>query len=237
MTTPTLSIEHWGSISYREAWSKQQELQTAVQQGKRDSTLVLCQHPTVITIGKNGGRHNVIVPQDVLTQRGIEIVEINRGGDVTLHNPGQLVGYPIMRLTDYKPDLHWFLREIEQCIIETLATLGIASERYDGYTGVWIDSTTAQARKICAIGIHCSRWVTAHGFALNINNALEEFHYIVPCGISDKAVTSVAAELQRTATSAHSITPYTTLWSSSSAEEQVQQVQTLCAEQFLKHFG
>ncbi len=186
-----IDIEHWGSIDYREAWQRQKELQAAVQAGQRGSTLVLCQHPTVITLGRNGGPHNVL---PAAAAHNIPVIPVNRGGDVTLHNPGQLVGYTIFRLTDFREDLHWFLREIEACIIDTLALSGIEGGRVEGLTGVWVE----EARKVCAIGIHCSRWVTSHGFALNIANNLDEFSYIVPCGITDKAVTSMSAELHRT---------------------------------------
>jgi len=181
-----IEIEHWGLIGYDEAWKRQKELQAEVQSGRR-STLVLCEHPSVITIGRNGGTHNVLTGA---AQRGIPVVPVNRGGDVTLHNPGQLVGYPIFRLTDFREDLHWFLREIESCIIETIAAFGIGGGRVEGLTGVWIESE----RKICAIGIHCSRWVTSHGFALNVDNDLGEFSTIIPCGITDKDVTSMSRE-------------------------------------------
>jgi lipoyl(octanoyl) transferase len=212
-----LTIEHWGRIEYRTAWERQKELQSAVQRGERDSTLVLCEHPTVITIGKEGGRHNIVLSDAELTQRGVDVVSVNRGGDVTLHNAGQLVGYTMFRLTDYKPDLHWFLREIEECIIETIATFGIEGGRYAGYTGVWIE----HARKICAIGIHCSRWVTSHGFALNVVNDVREFDGIIPCGISDKAVTSVQAEHKGAEVQ---------------DDDLFAKVQEVCAERFLAHF-
>lgn len=184
-----ITIEHWGLIDYNEAWARQKELQADVQHGRHDSTLVFCEHPSVITIGRNGGPHNIL-PEAV--ERGIPVLPVNRGGDVTLHNPGQLVGYPVFRLSDFREDLHWFLREIEQCIIETIAESGIAGSRVQGLTGVWI----SDERKICAIGIHCSRWVTSHGFALNVNNDLSEFATIIPCGITNKAVTSMTAESQ-----------------------------------------
>ncbi len=204
-----IDIEHWGLIGYHEAWQRQKELQAAVQAGQRRSTLVLCEHPTVITIGRNGGPHNVLPPA---AEHNIPVVSVNRGGDVTLHNPGQLVGYTIFRLTDFREDLHWFLREIEACIIETIAVFGIEGGRVEGLTGVWVE----EARKICAIGIHCSRWVTSHGFALNITNNLDDFLYIVPCGITDKAVTSVNSEKKSTISMA--------------------EVQGVCGEIFAKKF-
>jgi lipoyl(octanoyl) transferase len=121
---------------------------------------------------------------------GVKVIDIDRGGDVTLHNPGQMVGYPIFNLSSYKEDLHWFLREIEQTIIDLTSVFGIESARVEGMTGVWVESK----RKICAMGMHCSRWVTYHGFALNVNNNVGEFDYIVPCGIQDKGVTSIEVE-------------------------------------------
>lgn len=186
-----IKTEHWGLIDYRTAWSKQAELAKAVYARQAPSTLVLCQHPTVITIGRNGTTDNVRLSEDELLKMGVEVIPINRGGDVTLHNPGQLVGYPIFRLTDFKEDLHWFLREIEQCIIEVLTFYNLSAERVEGLTGVWLE----KQKKICAIGIHCSRWVTSHGFALNVNNDVSAFDMIVPCGIADKAVTSLQQEV------------------------------------------
>lgn len=188
-------IEHWGMIDYMEAWDRQRLLQARVQRGEQSSTLVLCQHPTVITIGKNGTGENVRISDNEASAWGVQIIANNRGGDVTLHNPGQLVGYPIFRLTDFKPDLHWFLRELEECIMQTIARFGVQSGRVDGLTGVWIE----RERKICAMGLHCSRWVTAHGFALNITNNMEEFEWIIPCGITDKKVTSLQIEMQNMA--------------------------------------
>lgn len=205
-----ISIEHWGLVDYAEAWQRQKELQAEIQAGRRDSTLVLCEHPTVITIGRNGGPHNVLAGAG---EHSVPVVAVNRGGDVTLHSPGQLVGYPIFRLTDFREDLHWFLREIEACIIDTLAVFGIEGGRVEGYTGVWVDGE----RKACAIGIHCSRWVTAHGFALNVENNLDEFSYIVPCGITDKAVTSVSAEVD--------------------SRVSLAEVQTVCEQIFAKKFA
>lgn len=186
-----IQIEHWGLIDYRTAWNRQAELAKEVHTRQIPSTLVLCQHPTVITIGRNGTTDNVRLSEDELLKMGVEVIPINRGGDVTLHNPGQLVGYPIFRLTDFKEDLHWFLREIEQCIIEVLTFYNLSAERVEGLTGVWLE----KQKKICAIGIHCSRWVTSHGFALNVNNDISAFDMIVPCGIADKAVTSLQQEV------------------------------------------
>jgi lipoyl(octanoyl) transferase len=180
----------WGLIDFNQAWLKQKELAKFAFANNLSGTLVFCEHPTVITIGRNGIESNVVVPKNFLKKLGIEVIEIDRGGDVTLHNPGQLVGYPIFNLKLFKQDLHWFLRSIEQAIMETVSEFGIQTQRVDGLTGVWVEGK----RKICAIGLHCSRWITSHGFALNINNDLNEFNYIVPCGIKDKGVTSIALE-------------------------------------------
>ncbi len=185
-----IDVEHWGMVEYAEGVERQEQLVELVKRGERRSTLVFCQHPTVITVGRASEEGHILKPVAQLQQLGVCVVENNRGGDVTVHNPGQLVGYPIFHLSQFKEDLHWFLREIEECIIQTIAAFGIVGGRVDGLTGVWVE----QQRKICAIGIHCSRWVTSHGFALNVENELKDFDFIVPCGISDKAVSSMAVE-------------------------------------------
>ncbi len=185
------NIENWGLVDYSSAWTKQKAIVDDIQKKSRSSVLVLCEHPSVITIGRNGTNENITADRNFLEQIGIQVFDVDRGGDVTLHNQGQIVGYPIFNLSDYKQDLHWFLREIEECIIESLRAFGIESGRVDGLTGVWVDGK----RKICAMGLHCSRWVTSHGFALNVSNDLKEFGFIVPCGITDKEVTSMEKEL------------------------------------------
>jgi len=185
-----IEIQNWGLIDYKEAWDRQRILVKEIQEKRNKNVLVLCQHPTVITIGKNGTDSNVIANRDFLKKMGVSVYDIDRGGDVTMHNPGQLVGYPIFNLSSYKEDLHWFLREIEETIIDTVADSNIESGRVNGLTGVWVEGN----RKICAMGMHCSRWVTYHGFALNVTNNLDEFGYIVPCGIEDKGVTSIEFE-------------------------------------------
>ncbi len=184
-------IEDWGVIDFKTAWERQRELVQKVLKREKKSTLVLCEHPRVITIGRAGSLQNVLKTPEELLQENIKIVEINRGGDVTLHAPGQLVGYPIFHLSDFKEDLHWFLREIEGCIIELLKEYSVESGRVEGLTGVWIENE----RKICAIGLNSSRWVTSHGFALNVNNDIRDFEMIIPCGIDDKAVTSLKKEM------------------------------------------
>lgn len=183
-------VQNWGLIDYQTAWDKQKKLVIEIQKHRNKNVLVLCEHPAVITIGKSGSMKNLLVKPDFLESLGINVVNIDRGGDVTLHNPGQLVGYPIFNLSNYKEDLHWFLREIENCIIQLLIIYGIKSNRIDGQTGVWVQDY----KKIAAIGLHCSRWVTSHGFALNVKNDLSQFDYIIPCGIKDKTVTSIEKE-------------------------------------------
>jgi len=185
-----IQTEDWGLIEYNDAWRRQQQYVREIQNGERNSTFVLCEHPTVITIGRNGTVDNVTASDVELLEHSVSVIPINRGGDVTMHNPGQLVGYPIFRLTDFKEDLHWFLREIEECIIELLRFYNIDGERVEGLTGVWVN----KKYKVCAIGLNCSRWVTSHGFALNVENDIKEFGYIVPCGITDKEVTSISIE-------------------------------------------
>jgi lipoyl(octanoyl) transferase len=155
--------------------------------------LILCEHPPVLTIGREGGEHHVKIDPALLSLQGIEMIPINRGGDITAHNPGQLIGYPLFNLSEFKEDLHWFLRSIEDIIMQVLEEYGIASGRVEGKTGVWIK----EERKICAIGLHCSRWVTSHGFALNVNNDLSIFDLIIPCGIPDKEVTSIKREREK----------------------------------------
>lgn len=186
-----LEIQDWGLIDYIEAWERQKQIASDIIKNRNRNVFVVCEHPTVITVGRAGKQENILLPTKFLESKGIKVVYNDRGGDVTLHNPGQLVGYPIFNLYDYKTDLHWFLREIENAIIELLASFNIMGERVEGLTGVWIE----RERKICAIGLHCSQWVTSHGFALNVCNNLNEFNYIVPCGIQNKGVTSISKEL------------------------------------------
>ncbi|MCX7737272.1 MAG: lipoyl(octanoyl) transferase LipB [Candidatus Kapabacteria bacterium] len=186
-----IEVQNWGLIDYEEAWARQKEIVEDIQKNRNRNVLVLCQHPSVITIGRAGSSNNVIADEKFLASLGIKVIYNDRGGDATLHNPGQLVGYPIFNLSSYKEDLHWFLREVEECIIELISYYGIKGERIKGLTGVWVSGN----RKICAMGIHCSRWVTSHGFALNVANNLNEFNFIIPCGIKDKDVTSISREV------------------------------------------
>ena len=160
--------------------------------------LLLCEHPHTYTLGKSGKPEHLLLNEASLAAHGASFHRINRGGDITYHGPGQLVGYPILDLENFRPDIHWYLRVLEEAVIRTLAEYGLNAGRIEGLTGVWLDweAGAARPRKICALGVKCSRWVTLHGFALNVNPDLQYFKYIVPCGIADKAVTSLAQELE-----------------------------------------
>lgn len=205
-------FQHWGIIPYKVAWERQEQLfQEVIAQKvairnlqppnlslQTSNYLIFCEHPHVYTLGKSGDEKNLLLSQIALTQKNIDYFPINRGGDITYHGQGQLVGYPIFDLDNFFTDIGKYLRTIEEAIILTLADFGIQAGRIDKLTGVWIDhEKQLNPRKIAAIGVRASRWVTMHGFALNINTDLSYFDNIVPCGISDKAVTSIAKELGR----------------------------------------
>jgi len=201
-----------GSIPYREAWEYQEKLfneliaskqQNRVTRGinraDRPGYLLFCEHPPVITLGKSGHEQHLLMNPDWLAERGVEYVKTNRGGDITFHGPGQIVGYPILDLDQFFTDIHRYMRSLEEVIIRTLVEYGLQGSRMKGATGVWLDpEDPARARKICAMGVRTSRWVTMHGFAFNINTDLNYFNYIVPCGIQDKQVTSLQKELGET---------------------------------------
>ena len=161
--------------------------------------LLLCEHPPVYTLGKSGNMTNILISEAEMEQQGIEFFKTNRGGDITFHGPGQIVGYPILDLEKFYTDIGRYLRELEKVIIDTLAFYGIKGERSKGETGVWIEpAIPGRERKICAMGVRCSRWITMHGLALNVNTELNYFENIIPCGIVNKQVTSIAKELQTT---------------------------------------
>lgn len=195
-----------GRIDYKQAWDYQEKLFDQIiaikRQNRREETnletssyLLFCEHPHVYTLGKSGDEKNLLVNQEYLKSRGATFHKINRGGDITYHGPGQIVGYPILDLENFFTDIHKYLRFLEEAVIQTLAEYGIESGRSDGETGVWLDSGTKNARKICALGVRSSRWVTMHGFAFNVNPDLDYFGNIIPCGIIDKSVTSMEREL------------------------------------------
>ena len=190
----------WGTIEYNEAWKNQEELFNASIQLKlnglpTDNYLVFCEHPHVYTLGKSGDEHNMLLNYIQLQAKNATFVHSNRGGDITYHGPGQVVGYPIFDLANFGMGLKQYIFRIEAAIINTLSTYNIVSQRLDGATGVWLDVGKPTCRKICAIGVRSSRFVTMHGFALNINTDLTYFGHINPCGFIDKGVTSLQKEL------------------------------------------
>lgn len=182
-----------GTSDYREMWDLQNRLHRSVVDNGSEQYLILTEHKPVITIGKSGSKNNLLANPEWLKKQGIEVIENDRGGDITFHGPGQIVGYPILNLAKFKKDIHWYLRAIEDVIIESLGELGLTAQRQEKLTGVWIEN-----RKICAIGVKTSRWVTMHGFALNVLTNLDYFKMIIPCGINDKGVTSISYELGNT---------------------------------------
>jgi len=192
-----INVLYLGRVDYSTGLSLQQTMVHLVKEGRVGHTLLLLEHPPVITLGRNAGTGNIVASRDILAGKGIEVVETNRGGDVTFHGPGQLVGYPIFDLRAFTPHLGAveFVRKVEEALIRTCGDLGVPTERIAGLTGVWTQESPAA--KIAAIGVHISRGVTSHGFALNVTTDLEYFRMIVPCGISDKPVTSLAQELPR----------------------------------------
>ncbi len=198
-----VSLSDWGRIGYRDAWDRQEmllrenvKLKQTGRQAETKNHLIFCEHPSVFTLGKSGHIVNLLVNESRLKEKGIEFVHTNRGGDITFHGPDQIVGYPILDLEKFFTDIARYLRSLEEVIILTIGAYGIQGDRSAGETGVWIEpGIKSRARKICAMGVRCSRWVTMHGFALNVNTDLSYFDLIVPCGIRDKQVTSIEKEL------------------------------------------
>ena len=209
MKNKNIIIQNWGIIDYQEALSKQYVLKNEIIAIKSSNNtqkknvitpnyLIFCEHPPTYTIGRSGNKEDFLANEKTLIEEGVQLYEVRRGGAITFHGLGQLVVYFIWDLENFYTDLHLFLRQIETTIIETLKEFNINSERYEGYTGVWIDIVTTNARKICAMGLHCTKWVTSHGIALNVNTDLSFFDKIVPCGIKDKFVTSIYQETRET---------------------------------------
>lgn len=205
---PVVHYQNLGLIDYKEAWDYQEQLFRAtvdqkikIRNGESNeptrNTILFCEHPHVFTLGKSGDKENLLLNESSLAANNASYYEINRGGDITYHGPGQLVVYPIFDLDHFFSDIHKYLRYLEESVIETLKEYGIASGRVEGLTGVWIDGDKPTARKICAIGVKSSRWVTMHGIGFNVNSDLSYFSHIIPCGIQDKAVTSMERELGR----------------------------------------
>lgn len=205
----TVHFQDLGPIDYARAWDLQHTLFQATidrkmanralpaeQQAPTEDHLLFCEHPHVYTLGKSGKAAHLLLDEEGLRQRGVQFFPIDRGGDITYHGPGQIVGYPILDLDHHFTDIHRFLRTLEEAVIGTLEAYGIKAGRIEGLTGVWLDADAPlKARKICAFGIRASRWVTMHGFAFNVNTDLAYFRNIVPCGIADKGVTSMQQEL------------------------------------------
>lgn len=228
MPLPEVTIINLGLVDYKKAWDIQEKYfkqaidrKIAIRNGENlpppSNYLILCEHPNVYTIGKSGKEENLLLSSEEVKSKEASFYKINRGGDITYHGPGQLVVYPILDLDQFFTDIHKYMRFLEQAVINTLLKFGIQSSRIDGMTGVWIDSALPSARKICAMGVKSSRWVTMHGIGFNINTNLDFFSHIVPCGIDDKAVTSMKKEL--------------------GSEVDMQEVENIIIEEFKSLFG
>ena len=200
-----------GTMDYKEAWDFQQNLFDEIveikKKNRKNNTnlktpnyFLFVEHPHVYTLGKSGNLSNLLIDENQLKNKNASFYKINRGGDITYHGPGQIVGYPILDLENFFTDIHKYLRFLEQTVIQTLDNFGIKGERNDGKTGVWIDIDTPFPKKICAMGVRASRWVTMHGFALNVNVDLDYFNNIIPCGLTDNVVTSINKELNQSET-------------------------------------
>lgn len=203
-----VQLQDLGRKDYKETWDEQEQLfkqilDIKIKNRREDAGLVtpnhflFVEHDHVYTLGKSGDLENLLANEALLEKIGATFYKINRGGDITYHGPGQIVGYPILDLENFFTDIHKYLRFLEEVFIKILADYGLKGERSNGETGVWLDVGTPFARKICAMGVRASRWVTMHGFAFNVNTDLGYFDHIIPCGIDDKAVTSLASELKR----------------------------------------
>ena len=197
-----------GTMDYKEAWDFQQNLFDEIVQIKKENRknntnlktpnyFLFVEHPHVYTLGKSGNYSNLLIDENQLKNKNASFYKINRGGDITYHGPGQIVGYPILDLENFFTDIHMYLRFLEQTVIDSLDYFGIEAGRNQGKTGVWIDIDTPFPKKICAMGVRASRWVTMHGFALNVNVDLDYFNNIIPCGLTDNVVTSVNKELNQ----------------------------------------
>jgi len=223
---PYLSLRQ---SAYKPIWDLQEEIlahdlnikkinKSSEQHKSTLSTLILCEHLPVYTLGKSGKIENLKLSPEELAEKSIDYYKINRGGDITYHGPGQITGYPVFDLEQLKPSAAWFIDTMESAIIDTLLEFGIKSQRIEGLTGVWVKGATeAEDRKLCAIGVKMSRWVSIHGFALNVNTDLSYYDHIIPCGIDDKGVSSISKELGR--------------------EVSIEEVEPVLLKAFQKHFG
>jgi lipoyl(octanoyl) transferase len=196
----TVLVVDLGIVEYGAAWALQRRVVAARKAGAVPDVLLLCEHPHVITLGRSGKLANLHVSHHVLREMGVSFFETDRGGDITYHGPGQLVGYPILNLAEIRRDVAWYVRSLEEAIIRATADFGIPAKRVPGRTGVWVDvpvDPVAEEEKLAAIGVHLSRWVTSHGFAYNVSTDLRYFDLIVPCGIADRRATSLEKLLAR----------------------------------------
>jgi lipoyl(octanoyl) transferase len=202
-----------GLIGYAEAWELQKRLVAGRKIGAIEDVLLLCEHPHVITLGRNGKRDHLLASEQVLRQKGVEFHSSDRGGDITYHGPGQLVGYPILNLGAIRKDVVWYVRTLEEVMIRATAEFGISAERVTGKTGIWVRGSNdlnapgVIEEKLGAIGVHISRWVTSHGFAYNVSTDLRYFDLIVPCGITGRKATSLEKILERAVTRKEAVPP------------------------------
>jgi lipoyl(octanoyl) transferase len=191
-----LLVVDLGTLPYADALELQRDVARRRIGGEIDEdVLLLVEHPPVVTLGRTAKNTNLIASRELLASQGVELFDVERGGDITFHGPGQLVGYPIIDLKRHRKDLHWYLRQVEEALIRAVAEFGIVAGRVEKYTGVWVDTERPSRRKLASIGVHARDWVTWHGFALNVTTDLRYFDLIVPCGIADVTMTSVAREL------------------------------------------
>lgn len=203
-----LLVVDLGTVRYADALVLQREAARKRITGEIDQDLlILVEHPPVVTLGRSAKAANVLVSPELLAARGVELHEVERGGDVTFHGPGQLVGYPIFDLKRHRQDLHWYLRQVEESLIQAIAPLGIVGGRVPKYTGVWVDVDGPTPRKLASIGVHARDWVTWHGFALNVTTDLRYFDLLVPCGIPDVTMTSVAREVNAGSVEVSTVAP------------------------------
>jgi lipoyl(octanoyl) transferase len=195
---PPLLTTDLGLLSWSDAYALQQRIVAARKAGAIDDVLLFCEHPHVLTLGRNASQKNLLASENVLRQKNVELRETNRGGDITYHGPGQLVGYPILNLDPIRRDVHWYVRTLEEAMIRASADFGISAYRIPGKTGIWVRPPgNIPEEKLAAIGVHISRWVTSHGFAYNVSTDLRYFDLIIPCGIADRKASSLEKLLQR----------------------------------------
>lgn len=192
----SLLVVDLGLLSYEDAFALQQRVVAARKAAAIEDVLLFCEHPHILTLGRNGKLQNLLATENVLRQKGVAFRESNRGGDITYHGPGQVVGYPILNLDLLRRDVHWYVRNLEEAMIRAAADFGLTAFRVPGRTGIWV-ATGATEEKLAAIGVHISRWVTSHGFAFNVATDLRYFDLIVPCGIADRKATSLEKLLSR----------------------------------------